>query len=323
VTSIAPEVLRQYQAARESAAAVDLSGRGVLAVTGPNRQKFLHNMLSNDVQSRRAGEGCLAALMDVKGHLVALMRVLVAEDVVLLELPSDRLRVVEAAFVHYRVGAPVRFAERPTRVLGLLGPQASARLAALGLEPPAEGAESHALRSWGGGEARLVRAGDLPGPGFVLQAAPEAAPAILEALLSAGVPLAGREALDALRVEAGRPWYGPDVTDANLLHETGLLAQYHSATKGCYVGQEVVARLEARGGNVNKRLRGLRLSSPAEAGAAVLADGREVGRITTAAVSPRLGPVALAYVHRDHAEPGSPVEVGGAPASVEALPFGA
>jgi len=315
------ERLGQYQAARESAAAADLSGRGVLAVTGPDRQKFLHNMLSNDVKSKRPGEGCLASLMDVKGHLVALMRVLVAEDAVLLELPADRVGVVEAAFVHYRVGSPVRFAERPARVLGLLGPEAPERLAVLGLEPPAEAAESHALGQWRGGEVRVARAGDLPGPGFVLHAAPEAAPAILEALLAAGVPVLERDVLDALRIEAGRPWYGSDVTDANLLHETGLVAQYHSPAKGCYVGQEVVARLEARGGNVNKRLRGLRLSAPAEAGAAVLAGGREVGRLTTAAVSPRLGPVALAYLHRDHSEPGAPVEVAGAPASVVALPF--
>jgi folate-binding protein YgfZ len=111
------------------------------------------------------------------------------------------------------------------------------------------------------------------------------------------------------------------VTDENLLHETGLLREYHSPTKGCYVGQEVVARLEARGANVNKLLRGLRLTSPAAPGDVVRAEDKDVGRVTTAAVSPRLGPVALAYVHRSRAEPGSTVEVAGAPATVVALPF--
>jgi tRNA-modifying protein YgfZ len=126
-----------------------------------------------------------------------------------------------------------------------------------------------------------------------------------------------------------RPWYGPDVTEENLLHETGLVGECHSPAKGCYVGQEVVARLEARGGNVNKALRGLRLSAPASAGAAVTVEGRDVGRVTTAGVSPRLGPIALAYVHRSHFAPGTAVEVGGAPATVvtsfeeEAPPSGA
>ena len=321
MTIPAPDAARQYQAARESAAAIDLAERGLLAVTGPERQKFLHNLLSNDVQSRQPGQGCLAALMDVKGHLVALMRVLVAEDATLLEVPADRLSVVEAVLVHYRVGAPVRFAGRPARVLGLIGPEATARLATLGLEPPAGGGESHAVGSLRGSDVRIVRATDLPGPGFVLHVPPEGATAALEALVSAGAPLLGRQALDALRVEAGRAWYGPDVSSENLLHETGLLAQYHSPSKGCYLGQEVVARLEGRGGKVNKRLQGLRLSTPAEAGAGVTADGREVGRVTTAAVSPRLGPVALAYVHRSHFEPGTAVEVGGAAATVVALPF--
>ena len=166
-----------------------------------------------------------------------------------------------------------------------------------------------------------MRAGDLPGDGFVLHVPPDAVEAVAAALRAAGTAPVSVETLDVQRVEAGRPWYGPDVTEENLLHETGLLREYHSSTKGCYVGQEVVARLEARGGHVNKLLRGLRLSSPAAAGDAVTADGKEVGRVTTAAVSPRFGPVALAYVHRSRAEPGSAVGVGGAPATVVELPF--
>jgi folate-binding protein YgfZ len=124
-----------------------------------------------------------------------------------------------------------------------------------------------------------------------------------------------------MRIEQGRPWYGVDVTEENLLHETGLVREYHSPSKGCYVGQEVIARLDARGGHVNKRLCGLRLSAPAAAGATIRAEGRDVGRVTTAGVSPRLGPVAMGYVHRSAFEPGTGVEVGGAAASVAALPL--
>jgi folate-binding protein YgfZ len=167
------------------------------------------------------------------------------------------------------------------------------------------------------GEAgSAVRAGDLPGAGIVLHAPPGAALAVFEKLVAAGARPLGREAADALRIEALRPWFGMDVSDANLLHETGLVGECHSPTKGCYVGQEIVARLEARGANVNKALRGLRLTQPAAAGDAITLDDRELGRLTSTALSPRLGPIALGYVQRGHNDHGTTVTVGTAAATV-------
>jgi len=299
----------------------ELPDRAVLAVTGPLRQKFLHDILSNEIASLRPGTGCRAALMDVKGHQLAFMRVLVGADAVMLELPADRLAEVEAALVHYRVAAPVRFEKRAIAVLGLLGPQARAVLGRTGCALPDLAPEAHAECAIGGVPVRVARAGDLPREGFVLHAPPDAAEQVRQALVEAGARPLGGDALDALRVEEGRAWYGTDVTKENLLHETGLLGEYHSPSKGCYIGQEVIARLEARGGNVNKLLRGLKLTAPATAGDTVRAEGAEAGRVTTAAVSPRLGPIAMAYLHRSRAEPGSTVEVGGSPATVMALPF--
>jgi folate-binding protein YgfZ len=118
------------------------------------------------------------------------------------------------------------------------------------------------------------------------------------------------------RVEALRPWWGDDVTEENLPHETGLVPECVSFHKGCYVGQEIVARVDARGGHVNKALRGLRLQQPVAPGAAVTVGGTRVGRVTTAGASPRLGPIALAYVHRDHFAAGTIVEAAGTPATV-------
>jgi folate-binding protein YgfZ len=311
---------REYAVAREAAGLVDLSERGVLAVSGPTRQKFLQAILSNEVASLAAGQGRKAALLDVKGHVLALMRVLAAEDRVLLELPGRQLESVERALVHYRVAAPVRFAQAPVTLVALIGPLASDVLTRAGVEPPGPDAESHAARTLAGAPLRAVRAGDLPGPAFVLHLDPSSADGAWEALLAAGAAPVGRVALDALRVEEGRPLYGVDVTDENLLHETGLIHEYHAA-KGCYVGQEVVARLEARGGNVSRALRGLRLEAPAAAGDDVLAGGKPVGRITTAATSPRLGPIAMGYLHRSHFAPGTRVEVKGRAAEVASLPF--
>lgn len=308
---------RDYRAGREAAGLVTLA-RGVLDAAGPKRQDFLNGMLSNDVKRLRPGEGCRAASMSPKGSLQAIVRVLADASVVVLETEADRLEPVRRTLEHHKVGAPVRFAVRPVVVLGLLGPRAAGTLVAAGAELPAEPPESHRETRLAGEPVRVVRAGDLPGGGFVLHAAPEAADAVRAALASAGAAAIGPEALDALRIEALCPWYGTDVTEDNLLHETGLLEALHSPTKGCYVGQEVIARLEGRGGHVNKALRGLRLGAPAAPGAAVRSDGKDVGWLTTCAVSPRLGPVALGYVHRSHFAPGTAVEVGGAAATVVA-----
>ena len=308
----------EYAATREDAALVDLATRGVLEVAGPApvRLKFLQGMLTNDVAGRAPGQGCRAAQLSARGSVLALVRVLVEKDVVVLETDFDRLQPLQKALEHYRVAAPVRFAVRPASVLALLGPGAEAVLRRAGVEPAPAEAESHCVAAFGGQPTRVARAGDLPGGGFVLHTAPEAAVAAWQALLSAGARPVGYDALDVRRVEAIRPWWGDDVTEENLLHETGLVAECASFTKGCYVGQEIVARLDARGGNVNKALRGLRLEGPGASGASVTVGGQDVGRVTTAGVSPRLGPIALAYVHRDHFSAGSVVEAGGARATV-------
>jgi folate-binding protein YgfZ len=311
----------QYRALREGCAVTRLSERGVLAVEGPERQGFLHRMLSHDVQALTAGAGCKAALLDPKGHIQALLRVLVTPSSVLLETAADRIGPVEAILNHYKVGTPVRFRPIPIAVLGLLGPEAPAILRRVGADSSFLGAESHAELTIADEPVRISRSTDLPGGGFCVHSSPEGASAVFQALVSAGAAEVGRPALDLLRIERGRPWFGPDVTAENLLHETGLIQEYHSSAKGCYVGQEVVARLEARGGHVNKLLRGLKLEAPVASGTRLLADGHDAGWVTTAELSPRLGPVALAFVKRPWMEPGTRVHASSHAAQVLALPF--
>src|SRR3990172_1075388 len=307
----------EYAAALDGAGLVDLAERGVLEVSGPQRQKFLQGMLSNDVL-RPPGQGCRAALLTTKGHVQALLRVLVGKDTLRLETDSSRLDLVRGTLEHHRVAAPVRFAARPTAVLAALGLRAGERLEKAGAHPLPHEPEAHVRVTIAGHEAVVVRAGDLPGGGFVLHVAQEAARPVWDALCAAGARPVGREALDALRVETLRPWYEQDVSEENLLHETGLVAECHAAIKGCYLGQETVARLEGRGGNVNKALRRLSLAAPAAPGSAMRAEERDVGRVTTAAVSPRYGPVAMGYIHRSHFAPGAVVQIDGAPATVVA-----
>ena len=307
-----------YRAAREGAALADLSDRAVLAATGPKRQSFLHGILSNDIAGRAPGQGVPSALMDAKGRLLCLFRVLVTDDALLLEMPAERLAFVTETLERYRVAAPVRFAPLPLSVVGILGPRAHEALRHAGIEAVPSDGEAHVSATVRGHEVRVARAGDLPAQGYVLYVPTLGAGEVLDAF--SGVAALDTPTLDALRIEDGRAWYGPDVTADNILFETGLLAEYH-VPKGCYVGQEVVARLEARGGNVSRALRGLRLTAPATAGATVRAEGTNVGHVTTAAVSPRLGPIAMAYVHRRAFEPGTAVDVDGSGAVVAELPL--
>jgi len=297
-----------YVAARTGAAFLPLPERGILEVKGPDRAKFLQAMLSNEVASLAPGQARLAALLTVKGHVQSLLRVLATPSSLLLEMPLDRRAAVEATLQHYRVAAPVRFAALPHVVFGVLGPKA-------------EDAVRSVVAALAGRAVTQAAGDDLPARGRVVYAAPGDEPAVEAALLAAGAVRLDRASLDALRVEEGRAWFGVDVSEDQLLHETGMLHEYASLTKGCYLGQEVVARLEGRGANVNRVLRGLVLESPVAAGAVVSADGAEVGRVTTSAVSPTLGPVAMGYIRRTHYEPGTAVVVDGVAGKVAPLPL--
>ncbi len=304
-------VSAEYGAAREGAALVDLAERGLLEAAGPQHQKFLQGMLSSEVLNRQAGEGCLAALMTVKGHVRALLRALVTRGAVVLEMPADRLSPVEQTLLHYKVAAPVRFQKRPAAILGLLGPRSREALRAAGGEVPDLGPEAHVDARVAGQAVRVARASDLPGGGFVVHAEPAGAAAVWSALVAAGARPLGRRALDALRVEAGRPWYGPDVTEENLLHETGLVRECHSATKGCYIGQEVVIRVEHQG-HVNKRLSGLLVAGDAvpPVKADILSGERRVGTVTSAVFSPILKRgIALGFVRRGFWDPGTKLRI--------------
>jgi folate-binding protein YgfZ len=145
--------------------------------------------------------------------------------------------------------------------------------------------------------------------------------ALLDAVRAAGAVPVSESAAECLRVEHGRPRYGIDLDDSVIPQEAGLNERAVSFTKGCYVGQETVARLYYRG-KPNRHLRGLRLSDEVGRGEQVEFEGRQVGRVTSTASSPRFGAIALAFVRRE-APPGSSVAVGpsGVSAAVVELPF--
>lgn len=324
----------EYEAVRQAAGLVDLSFRGVLELRGSERLRWLNGQVTNEVASLKPGQGRLAAVLEVKGHVLADVAVFGREESVWLDLPRDRALPVQDALDRRIVADDVTIQNLTSQVAGLLlaGPAAPEIVAELA------GADVAALAAWHHRPARLADAEAtiaavswLRGPGFAVTVPVDAAERVWDAILGAGGPRGlhptGMRAVEWLRVEAGWPWYGVDVDETNLLME-GLGGEYVNFTKGCYVGQEVVIRIEHQG-HVNRKLVGLTLHGgivPA-AGAEIRAGDRAVGRVTSAVLSPALGrAIALAYVRREHLAPGTRLAVAAEPHPIEAevtpLPFG-
>jgi len=323
------DLAAEYRAARDAVALFDRSALGKATVTGRDRLAFLQGMLTNDVKGLAPGQGAAAAFLDAHGKVMALLVVYAAVDEVLLELPAQMTEKTLQTLDRYLISEKAVFeaADDAFAILSLQGPGARPllqRLAAAPIDLPTP--HSHSPVSLSGVAARVINRSEGPGPGFHVWVAPERAQTLRDAFTAGGAVPAGEETLAVLRVEAGQPWYPQDVDDSVILPETGLESLV-SYTKGCYIGQETVARVKYRG-HVNRSLSGLVIEGDRvpEAGARVTAGDREVGRVTSAVRSIALGrPIALGYVRREHFEPGSAVAVvdgvGEQAARVVALPF--
>jgi folate-binding protein YgfZ len=315
--AIAVELDGQYRLLREEAGAARRDELAVLAVTGPDAVPYLQSQITQDVEKLADGEGAYAALLDRKGHMRTDMRVLRAGAEELL-LVLERIGA-EAALTHlrmYSIGHQTEVEDRSeqTAVISVAGP-ASAEVAGVAL-PAAE--HSHAPAEVEGIAARAVRT-DV---GLDLLCAAGDAERLLAALEQRGAHPVDVEALEILRVESGRPRFGREMTTRTIPQEAGINERAVSFTKGCYIGQETVARLHYKG-KPNRHLRGLRLAGPAAQGDEVRLGERVVGEIGTAVVSPVHGRIALAILRRE-AQPGDTVLVGdGVEATVVEPPFAA
>ena len=310
------ELDAQYRQLREECGLLDRSGRGKLRVTGPDAAEYLQGQLTNDVEALEPGEGQYAALLDRKGHMQADMRVLrPAAEELWLDTEPEGLEATRKHLQMYKIGREVEVIDvtQERAILSLIGPR-SAEIA--GAPPLPEYACEETSMS--GVDCLAVGTSD----GVDLIAASEDSDRLRAALLEAGAVEVGPEAVEILRIEAGTPRFGAEMGAETMPAEAGIVESTVSFTKGCYIGQETVARLHYKG-RPNRLLRGLRLSAPAPAGATLRLGEKEVGAIGSAAVSPALGPIALAIVRRE-AEPGAELAVGedGVTARVVDLPFG-
>jgi folate-binding protein YgfZ len=305
-----------YAAMTEGAALVDRSESGKLALTGPEAKAFLNGQVSNEIEALEPGTGCYAALLTPKGKMLADLRVLDIGDELLLLCERSALQALFDALRRYNVGFDAELHKRTLQrgLLSLIGPKAE-ELAPLGGLSPEWREHDNVAAEIGGAPVRLVRT-DV---GIDVICDSEDTGRVRAALIDAGAVEIDEATADVLRVERGRPRYGVDLDDSVIPQEAGLNERAVSFTKGCYVGQETVARLHWRG-KPNRHLRGLRLGEQVQPGTELRLGEREVGRLTSVATSPRFGAVGLALVRRE-AQPGDVLDAGGVSAEVVDLPF--
>jgi folate-binding protein YgfZ len=295
---------------------VDRSERGKLALTGGEAKEFLQGQVTNDVEGLTEGTGCYAAFLTHKGKMLGDLRILDAGGELLLDCERIALQELFAMIRRYKLGRAVELHKRTLEhgLLSLLGP--AARKIAGAEHLPAE-EHSHRTGEIAGAPVRLI-ATDL---GVDVLCAAADTERVAAALRAAGAVGASDADAEVRRVETGRPRYGVDLDDTVIPQEAGLNARAVSFEKGCYVGQETVARLYFRG-KPNRHLRGLKLSGPAAPGEPLRLGEREVGRLGSVVDSPVHGHIALALVRRE-AAPGDSLAVGddGVRAQVVDLPF--
>jgi folate-binding protein YgfZ len=305
----------QYRALREEAGFLDRSERGKLLVKGTDAIDYLQGQLTQDLEELEPDEGRYSALLDRKGHLQGDMRVLrLSTGDVWIDTEAAALPAVLRHLSTYMIGRDVEIEDVTGHwaINSVIGP-AAAELAGWAPLGP-EHAQRYEDRD---GVELLAVATDL---GLDLITRADQAAAAREQLAAAGIPEVSETAAEIVRIESGRPRFGREMTEANLPAEAGIDERAVSFTKGCYIGQETVARLHYRG-RPNRHLRGLRLDAAVAEGDAVMLDDREIGRVGAAALSPAFGPIALAILRRE-AEPGARVTVGDTTgAEVVEVPF--
>lgn len=309
MTSLAETIdPRAATALAEGAIVVRAPQPGLLELAGDDAAEFLQGQVTNDIESLLPGQGAYAALLSPKGKMRADMRVLRTETALLVLTATEWLAPVRKTIDTFRIGYRFETADLSDThaLLSLAGPH-SRELAAAVAASPGEHENDNAASGELLAIATLLGV-DLLGP-------PQAIADAERRAIDAGAVAAGLDALELARIEAGIPAFGHEMTEETIPEEASINERAVSFTKGCYVGQETVARLHYKG-SPNRTLRGLALDSPVEAGTMVTAgDGRELGRVGSVTISPRRGAIALAVLRRE-AQPGDTVDAGGVSARV-------
>ena len=318
------ELLREHAALTTGVGVADVSTRCRIELTGADRAAFLHSFCTNEIKKLVAGQGCEAFVTNHQGKTVGHVYVFCRTDSLVLDTTAGQAPILIPHLERFVISERVEFHDRTSQwssllVAGLQAEQLLERLCGTKLPAPVL---SHADSQIADRAVTICRV-DFAGPdSFFLRAAVEDAPAVRAALQAGGAMACGPEAVEMARIEAGTPLFGIDVTDDNLPQEVARDTRAISFQKGCYLGQETVARIDALG-HVNRMLSAVRLDGDSipPPGTELFAGEKLVGQVTSAAFSPRLqAAIALGYIRRMQAAPGTRLHTVIAEAEVIRLP---
>ena len=301
-----------YQALREQAAWLDLSGRGKIRATGEDRARLLHAMTTQQVEQMKPGDGAYAFFLNAQGRILGDVNLFCFEEHFLLDTEPETRQKLFEHLERYIIADDVTLEDLTGELatIAIEGPQAASVLEKLGAPVPEA---PYATRVWGD---RVIARVSSTGPeGFFVFLPASGRPELTAQL--AGVPQASAADARLVRIEHGLPRYGEEITERYLVQETG---QTHAVnfTKGCYLGQEIVERVRTRA-QIHRVLRRLEIDAlePPAAGTKLTSGGAGAAEIASAAFSPALAKVvALAYVRVQFAEPGTELQLGNARARV-------
>jgi aminomethyltransferase len=329
------DVVAEYRAVRQAVGVTDLSHRGKLCVTGDDRVKWLQSVISNDILPLQPGQGRYSSFLSHKGKMLTYFRVYVQADAVMLEDAGeigDATYTALRKFLLYGTKAKMENCGESWGLLLVSGPKAALVMkASFGTDVEDLTPVNFISAGIGGQQALVIRTEEtgeadyevlIPADGLVT-----AWERLMEAGASHGIKPFGAQAREALRIEAGIPKAGPDLNEEIVPPEANLEGKAFSLSKGCYPGQEVVARMDTYG-NVRRKLVGLLLKDPTipPHGAKLYSGDREVGWVSSATRSPQLNAViAFAFPLRDFSAAGTvlSIDINGTrhDATVTTLPF--
>jgi folate-binding protein YgfZ len=307
----------------------DLGFRARISITGDDRVRWLNGMVSNNIRDLAVGHGVYAFLLNPQGRILGDMYAYNAGESLIVETDRNQIEKIMATFDHYIIMDDVELAEISDKqvAIGLMGPKAQAVLRRAGIEIT----EMQALQmvtpqcscDCGCAECNVVRGEDGLAESYEIWVKPEDVSKTWNTLVGAGATPVGSEALEWLRIAMGMPLLGVDIRDRDLPQETEQMRALNF-NKGCYIGQEIVERIRSRG-NVHRKFAGFlaEMGTGIAPGAKVLADGKEVGEITSATTLPTAAgarTIALGYIRREMGVPGREVIIGAASATVVCLP---
>lgn len=319
--------MNEYQSLVSAAGVSELPGRSRIAVRGSDRLRFLHSFCTNDIQGLTPGLGCEAFVTSHQGKTVGHVCVLCTDEALLLDTVPDQAAGLIAHFDRFVISDDVALEDLSAANGHLLvsGPKSRALLQTVcGAELPRKTWE-HRQMTMGGKSVQVILADFLLPESFFLVAPVAEGQAVQQLMIDAGIVPCGIEAVEAARLESGTPLFGRDITPDNLPQEIGRDSKAISFTKGCYLGQETVARIDAMG-HVNRLLVGIRFVGPDAAvpqpGTELRSGDKSVGHTTSAAWSPQLAqPLALAVLRRAQAADGTKLDSAIGPAEVVRLPL--